>query len=159
VDCGVFGEMRPLSQVQLWVFIIIYGVQGVFTLLNLYFPIQRPTQDCMDSPYGPNGSTLRSWMLGIGITELVLLTLGLVDILLYKKRCLLDLPFKVITIILLFLLGIKVLVWAAVQAYMFRVGMASLCSGGLFAYGLVLMVLHLSLLIIGGCFSLSRIYG
>lgn len=52
----------------------------------------------------------------------------------------------------------KIMVWAAAQAYMFKVGMASLCSGGLFAYGVVMMVLHVCLLLIGGVFGLSKLY-
>lgn len=80
--------MRRLSDLKFAVFIIVFGAQFVFTLLNLYFPINRPTQDCMDSPYGPNGSTLRSWLLGVGLTEVVLLSLGVLLVLLYKKRCL-----------------------------------------------------------------------
>lgn len=104
----------------------------------------------MDSPYGPGGTTLREWILNIGITEMVLMGLGLLVVFFYKIRLSNERCFELCSYFLLILLALKVVVWAGVQCALFNYGMGNLCTGGLFAYGIVMVTIHLLFLCVTG---------
>ena len=109
----------------------------------MYFPLAKPTSDCLDKPYGFNQTILRNWLLGIGITEIIFLSSVILLIVMYKAKVMTYNSLKGAFICLSIFYAIKVVIWAGFQIDLFIRGMKSLCHGGLFAYGIVMLIIHL----------------
>jgi hypothetical protein len=96
----------------------------------------------MDESHGWSFLVVRPWLLGIGITEIVLTVAMLLGMTLYRGRVisldLLNAWEKVVIGSWLF----KTVVWSAMELLLFRETIVVYCTGGMYVYGVSLLCLH-----------------
>ena len=143
-----FNEKNVIAGTTLCLVLCLCFCQLPFTVTNLVFAIDQPHSVCMDTPHA--GLTVRPWFMGIGITEIALMVLLLLPVIFFKGGCC---DVTVMGGFLLFvyvLWAIKGLVWFVVELVMFINGISKYCHGGVYTYGLILVILN-GLGLLAGC--------
>ena len=145
---GQNQDKNMITGVTLCFVLCLIFCQLPFTIVNIVFAQTQPHSVCMDTPHA--GLTVRPWLMGIGITEIVLMVIILLPVLFFKCGC------CGITVMGGFLCGayalwaLKGLIWFVVELVMFITGISKYCHGGVYTYGLVLVILN-GLGLIAGC--------
>jgi hypothetical protein len=143
------GEDRLTRQNKHFIGLIIC-VQVPFTFFNLYLPLTQPYSVCMDQAQGMSFLILRPWLLSMGIAEIVLMAGMLLPLLFFKGRCFSYNTMTNCWACIGMLALLKTFIWAITELELFSQVIVHYCSGGVFAYGVVMTVLH-SFFLIGVC--------
>ena len=128
---------------------ILICLQLPFTITNLVFAYTQPHSVCMDTPHG--GLAVRPWFMGIGYSEVALMLGLLLPILCFKLGCCSLIVFGAFEIIMYVLFALKGTIWFVVELVLFIEGISKYCHGGVYTYGLILVILNFLNLCMGGC--------
>ena len=132
--------------------LFVVGAQLPFTLCNLLLALTQPHSQCMDRAYNSSANIARPWFLSMGIIEVVLITVLLLTVALNKVRCISEDTLKKIGLVVLVLGLLKWLIWAVFEIELFVSTISRYCDGIVYAYGLILTILHsLGLLVLCCC--------
>lgn len=96
----------------------------------------------MDKPHGSGLFVVRPWFLSMGIIESAIIVLLLLSYLLQRLCLHRNSALQCFIYFLLVVGGIKTLIWAIAELYLFGYSIAHYCSGGVFAYGIILTIIH-----------------
>ena len=119
-------------------FIVFF--QLPFTICNLYFAIASPHSSCFDQPHA--GLVLRSWLLGIGITEIVLMAGIVIPLMFFQCSCMSVYGLSNIWSCVQGITAIKQLVWFIMIFVLFFKLVKFFCTGAIYTYFIILMVLN-----------------
>ena len=121
-----------------------------FLICDLAIALTAEHSDCMDRPYQSTAYVLRPWLLAMGIAEASFVVFlgffaslrvcGVIDI-----GCM-----QVAEVITIVVGVIKSLVWIYMELALFAAVIVPHCSGGIFAYGVILTIIH-GLVILAFC--------
>lgn len=69
-------------------YLALLGIQFIFTLFNFYFGLTRINkQVCSETTYQERTFAYQSWLLGVGIIEVVFLSFSLLFVLFFRGKC------------------------------------------------------------------------
>ena len=111
-----------------------------FTICNFIFALTSPHSSCFDQPHG--GLVLRPWLLGIGITEIVLILGNVIPLLFFRCGCMSIDRLGGILSCVQGLTAIKAILWFIIVFVLFFSLVKFFCSGPIYTYFIVLMVFN-----------------
>ena len=128
-------------------YLALLAIQLIFTLFNFYFGLVRMDKHiCYEPSYQRRTLAYQSWLVGVGILEVVFLAFSLLFVLFFRGKCISADEFGKCWRIIKSIFGLKIVVWSWIQIIIFVNGVPSNCIFGLHTFAMANAILHVLLL-------------
>lgn len=131
---------------RIYFYYMVFIVQIPFLFFDLLIAFISTDKACMDTPYENTIFVLRPWLMAIGLSQASFVFMLLLGCILRVTRCIRFGTLENIQLLVLILMLVKILIWAFVQFQIFFAVIRPHCSGGIFVYGVILLIIHFILL-------------
>lgn len=133
-------------------FIVI--LQLPFIVLDLSIAMFYPYSQCMDMSYGLGFMVLRPWLLFASLISLIILCCILTVNRLHKKGYLSFNKMVSYGSSIAEMAVAKVVIWGLIEMGLFVLGMMQNCTKGIIIYGLILIIMHITITFLYFCHKL-----
>jgi len=128
-------------------------MQLPLVFFDMLFSLTGKDAQCFDTAHVSRAYVLRPWLLAMGICGLscmfLLFVFGAMRVCtIINVSCL-----RKVELVALGILVLKILLWLYMELMLFANVIGPYCSGGMYAYGLILTIIHCIILLILFCCS------